>query len=130
VRFPGQSRPIAIWLVFIAALLLRAGVPSGWMPVASAGGLQVMLCSGTGPVAITLDPGAGHREDQPGNGGVRHDPCPYGLALGLSLDLPAAIVLELPPQASAALFAPMLAVARLTARRGLRPPARGPPAFA
>lgn len=132
VKLLTQIRP-AVWLLFVAALLLRAGIPIGWMPVAGDDGLRIMLCSGTGPVEIAVEPGAAHHNhhhQQQGHGEGGHDPCPYGLALGKSLDLALSPATLLPPETIAALSAPMLATAWSAARRSLRPPVRGPPAFA
>lgn len=109
-------------LLLAATLLLRAAVPSGFMPVADQHGVRVAICTGSGPATVTIDPGP-PQKDPP------RDPCPYGLATGDALDLPVAIVVPAAP-AFVAVSYPGLAAARLTAWRALRPPARGPPAFA
>ncbi|MDG2003988.1 MAG: DUF2946 family protein [Novosphingobium sp.] len=127
-----QTRP-AVWLLIVAALLLRAGIPVGWMPVAGDDGLRFMLCSGSGPVEIAKVPGEAHHEhhqDHQNHEEAGHEPCPFGLALGKSFNLLAPPVPALLPAALAALVSPMLPAARYAERRNLRPPARGPPAFA
>ena len=106
------------------AVLARALVPSGWMPVAHAGELKIMLCSGSGPVAVSIDLGTGAAPQTP------RDPCPYGIAAGDAADLPPPLSLAVLPRWPdvPALAAPH--AARLVAWRATRPPARGPPAFA
>ena len=110
-------------LVFLGlALALRALVPAGFMPVADSEGLRVEICSGSGPMVIEIDPG--RRDSQP-----PRDPCPYGLAMGAALDVPPLPVLADAPAYAEPVW-PGLSPARLVAARSLRPPARGPPAFA
>jgi hypothetical protein len=101
------------------------------MPDTGKDELRVMLCSGSGPVEVLLQPASGEDgHSLPGDNDQRHDPCPYGLALGKALD-PAGVALPLPVQQTASLLAtPMPGAARQAAMRGIRPPARGPPLFA
>ncbi|MFC0588840.1 hypothetical protein ACFFF7_05385 [Novosphingobium aquiterrae] len=113
--------PSAALLVLALAVLARLALPSGWMPVAHAGEIKIMLCSGAGPVAVSLDLGKGTAPQTP------RDPCPYGVASAAPADLPPPIALpddrhwpEVP-----AFAAPH--AARLVAWRATRPPARGPP---
>ena len=130
---PSRQIRSAVWLLFVAALLLRAGIPVEWMPVAGDDGLRIMLCSGTGPVEIAMEPGPAHHDhhhQQQGHGEGGHDPCPYGLALGKSLDLALSPTTLLPSEINVAFSLPMLATARIAVRRNFRPPVRGPPAFA
>lgn len=106
------------------AVLARALVPTGWMPVAQAGELKVMICSGAGPVAVTLDLGKGAAPETP------RDPCPYAVAAPDAADTPPPLELAVAPRwPDEPAFAAPLA-ARLVAWRANRPPARGPPLFA
>ncbi len=106
------------------------------------GSLRIMLCDGTGPVELAAAPTGEHAHHEVGHSGhhgeghddghgdAPRDPCPFGLALSSALDLPPA-----PATAPDLLFdAPLdpaaFVIARLAAWRSLRPPARGPPAFA
>ncbi|MFM5952977.1 MAG: DUF2946 family protein [Novosphingobium sp.] len=120
-----RLNPALLLALLVAALALRMVVPSGFMPVADAHGLRMAICSGSGPAFVELDPG--HKA--PASPEVR-DPCPYGLAAHAALDLPPSLALPAAPERFAVLPYPGLAAARLTAWRALRPPARGPPAFA
>lgn len=117
-----RLNPVLVLLLLVATLGLRLAIPAGYMPVADEHGIRVQICSGAGTAWVELDPGTSG-QDQP------RDPCPYGLAMGAALDVP-----QLPVLAEAAAFAepvwPGLIPARLVAARSLRPPARGPPAFA
>lgn len=116
--------PRLLLLLMAAALALRIAVPAGFMPVADGHGLRVEICTGSGPQTVEIDPGTTPERDQP------RDPCPYGLAAGQALTLPP------PPELAHIALAnspppyPGLVAARLIAARALRPPARGPPAFA
>lgn len=135
-------------LLLCAAMLVRALVPAGWMPMPDADGIvRLVPCDGYAPPAqpakaqSTSDhhahmAHASHGEDRGGedhtnhDGHVPRDPCPFGLALAHGLDLPGeppALAAE--PMAPALDF-PALVAARLIALKSLRPPARGPPSFA
>lgn len=112
------------WLVLAAALVVRALLPAGWMPVVGAGGIRIELCTGAGPVQAVLAPdGTIHPGGQP----PPRDPCPIALGGAAPFDLPVQAVLPVPP-AMFAEHASVLPVAtRLAAWRSLLPPARGPP---
>lgn len=117
-----RLNPVLVLLLLVATLGLRLAIPAGYMPVADEHGIRVQICTGAGTTWVELDPG-NSGQDQP------RDPCPYGLAMGAALDVP-----QLPVLADAPAYAesvwPGLVPARLVAARSLRPPARGPPAFA
>ena len=139
-----QTGKTAAWLI-AAALILRAMVPFGWMPTeAAAGGLRIVLCSGSGPIELSPDgdrrfaalavraameqssagrPGSAN----PHGNGAPHDPCPFGAALGKACDIPVAIAA---PQGRVAFERLPQAAPDLTqfvSRDSLPPPARGPP---
>lgn len=117
-----RLNPVFVLLLLVATLGLRLAIPAGYMPVADEHGIRVQICSGAGTTWVELDPDTSG-QDQP------RDPCPYGMAMGAALDVP-----QLPVLADAPAYAepvwPGLIPARLVAARSLRPPARGPPAFA
>lgn len=116
------------------AMLVRALVPVGWMPVASAQGLRLMLCDGTGPavarpVAHAMQ--GMHHDDAPGHPsmpGADH-PCAFaGIAPGI---VAPALAAPLPPARVVA--TPPLARAPVAIGHGLAappPPPTGPPTFA
>ena len=123
---------ILVALIFAAALIARAVLPVGWMPAQSDGVIRVMLCSGKGAIELPVRPanddgdrsGKGQGDDTP------HDPCPFGTALGKAFSVPPTVAIDtvrfvVPPETG-----PQQTTARLVAARGIRPPARGPPAFA
>ena len=119
-------RPI-LWLALVAAVLLRAAMPSGWMPVAQDDSIRVLLCSGSGPVEIVVPI---KRDSEPANGdhgAAPNDPCPFGLALAKAMDLPGPVPEMALPIAEKPLDGERLAAVRLAILRSLRPPARGPP---
>ena len=130
-----RTSPLLLMLLLVGTLMLRAGLPAGWMPAPLEDGVRVLICTGHGPAAIdapealrdALRSAAPDSESDPGE---PRDPCPFGLAFGSALDLPSA-----PPLAPALAPAPQRIgpapiAARLAALRSLRPPARGPPSFA
>ncbi len=98
----------------VAALALRLILPAGWMPVASADGVAIALCSGS------VAPG-----DPATPAGTPDQPCDYATALGPLL-LAGAVLLPL-------LALPFLPVAPLPVpglalhRHRPRPPGQGPP---
>lgn len=49
--------------IALVAMILRALLPSGWMPMASASGATLTICTINGPVQISLD-AQGHPQDQ------------------------------------------------------------------
>jgi hypothetical protein len=124
-----------------AALLLRAFVPAGWMPVRSADGFAIELCSGLTAGGDPRDVRAARElldaalagaaqddehEDQPGPSGQL---CLFaGLAHAAPPPAPVDSVAPAPPAELIASFAHVAAVGR-----GLSappPPATGPPLFA
>ncbi|MEY4953231.1 MAG: hypothetical protein RL299_1655, partial [Pseudomonadota bacterium] len=42
------------WLLLFLAVLVRAMLPQGFMPVASSEGIRVALCTGSGPSFMVL----------------------------------------------------------------------------
>lgn len=125
-----RRRPLPIlWLLAAALLAVKALVPTGWMPVvAGDGGIRIALCTSQGTVLATLDAdGTVHRDGAPESG--NRDTCPFAtVAAAFDLAAPPAM----PPAFAASPFSarPLPVAAMVAARRALRPPARGPPAFA
>ncbi|HVI99242.1 MAG TPA: hypothetical protein VM657_09270 [Sphingomonas sp.] len=127
-------------MLFACAMLVRMGMPEGWMPVADAAGAwRITICTGTGPLAAAPTmPGMDHaRMAMPG---MHHDrapphdqgdhPCTFA-AIGLAAALP-----DLAP---APFIAPVAAQPAAIVRaiaavgRGLAappPPQTGPPILA
>ena len=122
-----------VWLLLAAAILLRAGMPAGWMPTSDqAGGLagvRIALCTGTGTQFLIMDSQGSLHKDAPAPQAPR-DPCPYALTSAHAADIPREGELRQPPALLPALQTPAMAVAAVTVRRSIRPPARGPPTFA
>jgi hypothetical protein len=116
-----------IWLLLAAALVARALLPAGWMPVTNGGEIRVALCTSTGPsFAFLARDGSLHEHpsDQP-----ERDPCPFALAAGPATDVPPAdLPTALVPTTDRA--APSFETTAEIIRRTLRPPARGPPGLA
>lgn len=131
----------ASWIALIGcALLLRALIPAGWMPIRTADGVLLELCSGRMPggtpeqasaARALLDQAlagtADHRD--PPDGAAKDQPCTFaGLAHAapppatVATPAPASPTVELPPPALAAAIG-----------RGLPappPPSTGPPLLA
>ena len=78
----GSFRPnISLVLLLGCAILLRALVPTGWMPVANDGKLRLVLCSGR--TVVVEHPLAGHHGGKDKQSSSHADqPCAFaGLAL-------------------------------------------------
>ncbi|MFO1254923.1 MAG: DUF2946 family protein [Sphingomonadaceae bacterium] len=114
------------WLLLALVLLVRAMLPQGLMPVVSDGGIRVAICTGSGAAVMVLGQDGKLHQEEPEQKGA---PCPFALAGGTADLPPPPLVLPLPVAVSGESILPATA-ARLTARRALRPPARGPPAIA
>lgn len=119
-----RGRVIALLAV---ALFVRALVPTGWMPVATADGVRFELCAGQ---AMPPQAGMHHGHKEGGKPALPDHPCAFA-GLGLAADTaPSPVVLPIPG------FAPPPAAPRplaVAVGRGLAappPPATGPPAFA
>lgn len=121
----GQGRVIALLAL---ALFVRALVPTGWMPVATANGVRMELCAGQAMPTQAMA-GMKHGHDQ-GKQALPDHPCAFA-GLGLAADIAPPLVVV----ALALMPPPMLAPRGLAVAvgRGLAappPPATGPPAFA
>lgn len=123
------DRPWLALALVVLALSVKFVVPAGFMPTASAGGIAITICSGTGPMTMVMPSDTtGHAGDE--QKAKPDAPCAFaGLALPslggadpIQLALALAFVLAI-GLASATVW-PRLAVAHL------RPPLRGPPALA
>jgi hypothetical protein len=126
----GLSRTLAL-AVIACALLARLLVPQGWMPVETARGWTLTLCSGSGPMqmgdasAAAMKPmhhGGDDRDHAPGD-----HPCAFS-SLALALDEPPLPLLDLPRPLLGAWTA--WAGFAVAIGRGLAappPPATGPP---
>lgn len=121
----GRARVVALLAV---ALIVRALVPAGWMPVATGHGLTFELCASQGPIPAAMAMHHG-RKDHGGQAAPDH-PCAFA-GLGLAADTAPpllALAAPAPPPAH-----PPAAGRAVAVGRGLAappPPATGPPAFA
>ncbi len=125
-RLAMNNRTLA-GLVLVLALFAKILIPSGFMPMATAHGLVIQVCTGTGPatMAVTITgqqtPGDDHK------GGKADSPCAFS---GLSVSSLAGadpILLALAILFATALVH-QLGFARPAAEPSrLRPPLRGPP---
>lgn len=115
--------------LLLCALLVRAMVPTGWMPVATAHGLSFALCAGQEPAphAVTA---MHHGQKEHGGQAMPDHPCAFA-GLGLAADTaPPPLAM---PAMSVAIEAAPARVLAATVGRGLAappPPATGPPAYA
>lgn len=115
--------------LFVVAMLSRALVPAGWMPVAGASGVLFVPCDGAGPVKTGHHASAMHhggKHDAPGGHDAGSHPCVFANVTP-ALDAPA-IAAPLPPIAVPVAFA--LFCALVSVGHGLAappPPQTGPP---
>ncbi|MEP4978123.1 hypothetical protein [Ascidiaceihabitans sp.] len=111
-------RVCAVW-VFCACFLAAASLAPGTMPQAQYGGFTVVLCTGDGPVTMTLDENGDPIEAQ-------HAPCDWSAQV-IAADVPLHAPLATPARLTA--FVPNLEAPHVPVRFALvQPnPARGPP---
>jgi hypothetical protein len=114
------------WFLALVAIMLRAALPVGWMPIADgAMGTRLVICTGHGPLTDRSRP----REQTPLS---RHETgiCPFAAATHVSSPVPFAL---LPAPVRDARISDPSVFARtvlLLRRGGDDHPPRGPPAFA
>ena len=80
--------------VAIAAMLLRALLPAGWMPSAEAG-TPITICTMNGPMQIVLGHDGQPLKQKPGDT-RHHAACPFAAAPHMALATP--VALFAPPQ--------------------------------
>ncbi|WP_404712699.1 hypothetical protein [Sphingomonas sp. MMS24-J13] len=126
-----RAMPKALTMAILAAvLLLRVLIPQGWMPVQTDNGWQITICTGTGPMQMTMPALPGQRHLPGGQDHAPGDhPCTFaGFALAIDRAMPP--MLALPP---VPISGWLITTARSIAiGRGLAappPPATGPPGF-
>ncbi|MFN7400690.1 MAG: hypothetical protein ACK5SX_16925 [Sandaracinobacter sp.] len=109
--------------IALMALVLLAGAPRGWMPVAVAGGgVQLVICSSTGTSDLAV-PGM---PKAPADDATS-TPCAFAGVGAPALEPPVATTIPMPSAVSFA-WAGIAAPARLlTLRPRLSPPSRAPP---
>ena len=118
-----MMRAAALWLVALA-FAVKLLVAPGMMPVVDAGGLRITICTGSGPVAATLDLDGKKGKQAP----MAQEACAFS-ALAWSALAVAVPHVAVPPFAR---FVMPIALPPLPARAppvALPPPATGPPAF-
>lgn len=128
---PFQAR--LLLALFACAMLARAIVPAGWMPVAGVDGFRIVLCSGAGPMPVARPHHAMvgmHHGEEAGhdNPGADH-PCAFA-GVTPAIDAPT-LVLPLPLpflRVGSGLIRLLVAIGHGLAAPP--PPQTGPPAFA
>jgi hypothetical protein len=87
---------VALRLVVVLPLLALGLFPAGVMPtLGSDGGMVLVLCSGDGPMLMTVDPATGTFKKAPPS--APKTACDWAMAQA-GVTLPAALTLPLPPQ--------------------------------
>ncbi len=75
-------------MLALPALLLRALIPVGFMPVATADGLSIEFCPDAGPLPAAADPHAHHHHHTEGgpdpSSASHHAPCPFAASATLA----------------------------------------------
>lgn len=112
-------------LVFVLALLAKVLVPAGYMPSVTGKTITVAMCNGMGPLTISIPGTEGKQVQQ-----TADHPCLFA-----GLGSPGLAAADVAPLVAALLFAFVLALSpiqlpALRRTQHLRPPLRGPPAFA
>jgi hypothetical protein len=134
MRSRSRNHRILALAVLACAMALRMLVPEGWMPVSDGHGFRITMCTGSGPMDMTMAmPGmamhqgkAGHAPQQP----MQDHPCTFA-HLGLALAEPTLPALAPPPaEAAEAIVARPFAVAIGHGLAAPPPPSTGPPLLA
>lgn len=86
-----RSARLAAIYIALAAMMLRALLPIGWMPnTAGAQGTPIMLCTIDGPVHILIGSNGQPIKQKPAPAdGHHHDVCPFGAAPHFATPVPA-----------------------------------------
>jgi hypothetical protein len=123
-----RHRMLAVWLA-VLALLMKVAVPAGYMIGTEHGSITIELCSGTGPMTMTMQmPGMAHHDNKSDHG-KGEQPCPFsGLsAPSLAAADPILLAIAITFIVATVFRIPDKSVVRAPAF--LRPPLRGPPAL-
>lgn len=112
----------ALGLLLVATLAGRVAAMPGWMPMAGANGIEIMLCNG-GTMTMPM-PGKHDAPAKPMTGD-----CPFAVAAHAGGTANA--VVWIAPPAEPMVLAPVAALRTVIPGRALAlPPATGPPALA
>jgi hypothetical protein len=104
MRTGGHLRLSLAALLVLAAFVVRAALPMGWMPMQTQDGIKVLLCSGDGSTGRTIEltlpkTRSDGRGSNPSQDDLPRDPCPFGVSFAQAFDLPAPIALPAMPVA-------------------------------
>ena len=91
-----RLQKVALRLLVVLPLLALGLFPAGVMPtLGSDGGMVLVLCSGDGPMLMTVDPATGTFKKAPPS--APKTACDWAMAQA-GVTMPAALTLPLPPQ--------------------------------
>lgn len=125
-RLDGAARNFALFCL-VVLMLLRALVPTGWMPAASGDGFTITICTSDGRVSAWLDADGTIHRDAPGDDGAGKDsPCLFALGIPPLPAMAAAIVAKV----AFVILLPTPTLIDVAIGRGLAappPPPTGPP---
>ncbi|WP_172294477.1 hypothetical protein [Pseudoruegeria sp. HB172150] len=116
-------RRAALWAI-VTPFFLLSFLPGGAMPVQSADGLLMVICTGDGPLEIRVDPVTGEpveRDPHDGSGTCDWAMAKPAVSLASAPDFPAPTVVLVPSEPE------VLPVIRAVARATGLPPSTGPP---
>lgn len=133
LRDGARATQLLLAALFAYALLLRLAIPDGWMPVQTAQGWRLTICTGMGPVGATptmsMDHGP-HKMPAGDHHNAASSICPFA-GIGVATAEPFIPTLALIPSIFAA--APALVREVVAIGLGLAappPPPTGPPVIA
>lgn len=76
-----RNRSRAIAVIALAAMMLRALLPDGWMPASSASaGTLLTICTMNGPVRVALGEDGQPQKQPAKHDGRSHETCPFAAA--------------------------------------------------
>ena len=122
-----RNHALAAWLVALA-LVMKVLVPSGYMLGTSGGSITIEICSGYGPMKMTMPmSGMTHHGSDKGDHGKAEQPCAFSSLSAPSLAAADPVLLALAIAFIVAAAFRMAVTSPPRASAFLRPPLRGPP---
>lgn len=121
-----RQQPTILFALAVLALLVRAGVPAGWMPSFAGGAVAISVCSGEGRATMWLDKSGQIHKSDPAQSDLGESECAFAAGAG-AVD----VALATAPRPAALVDATrVLVTSSATPGRGLAappPPQTGPP---
>ena len=77
-----RQQPTILFALAVLALLVRAGVPAGWMPSFAGGAVAISVCSGEGRATMWLDKSGQIHKSDPAQSDLGESECAFAAGAG------------------------------------------------